>query len=40
MSTHAGTIGEPLRLSAFRTFWMASTLGFFGLSITTLAVDV
>lgn len=40
MSTRAGTIGEPLRLFSFRTFWAASTLGFFGLSITTLAVDV
>lgn len=40
MSTRAGTIGEPLRLFSFRTFWVASTLGFFGLSITTLAVDV
>jgi predicted MFS family arabinose efflux permease len=40
MSIHAGTLGEPLRLLSFRTFWVASTLGFFGLSITTLAVDV
>lgn len=40
MSTAAGTSAEPLRLPGFRTFWTASTLGFFGLSITTLAVDV
>ena len=40
MSTHERTVGEPLRLLGFRTFWVASTLGFFGLSVTTLAVDV
>ena len=40
MSTHARTIGEPLRLVSFRTFWVASTLGFFGMSISALAVDV
>jgi MFS family permease len=40
VSTHERTVGEPLRLLGFRTFWVASTLGFFGLSVTTLAVDV
>ena len=33
-------MAEPLRSPAFRTFWIASTVGFLGLSFTSLAVDV
>lgn len=31
---------EPLRSPAFRTFWVASTVGHLGLAFTSLAVDV
>lgn len=31
---------EPLRLPGFRRFWASSTLGFFGLSVTTVTVEV
>ncbi|MGO1510615.1 MAG: MFS transporter [Actinomycetaceae bacterium] len=31
---------EPLRLHGFRSYWFASTAGFLGLAVTTVAVDV
>lgn len=31
---------EPLRLAGFRRFWAASTVGFTGLAVTTVAIDV
>lgn len=30
---------EPLRLPGFLRYWSASSLGFLGLSVTTVAVD-
>ena len=33
-------MAEPLRTTAFRTFWVASTVGHLGLAFTSLAVDV
>ncbi|MDR7254127.1 MFS family permease [Nocardioides sp. BE266] len=33
-------MAEPLRSPAFRTYWFATTVGFLGLSFTSLAVDV
>lgn len=31
---------EPLKLRGFRNYWVASTVGFTGLAVTTVAVDV
>ncbi|WP_193103878.1 MFS transporter [Brachybacterium sp. FME24] len=33
-------MSEPLGLPGFRSFWLANTVGFLGLAITTVAVDV
>ncbi|ROR72818.1 MFS transporter [Bogoriella caseilytica] len=39
-SPPAATVpGEPLRRPGFRRYWSASTLGFIGLAMTTVAVD-
>ena len=40
MSTDARKAREPLALRGFRTYWVASTIGFAGLSVSTIAVDV
>lgn len=34
-----GALGEPLRRPAFLRYWSASTFGFAGLAMTTVAVD-
>jgi len=33
-------VREPLKLRGFRNYWVASTVGFTGLAVTTVAVDV
>ncbi|MGO1392813.1 MFS transporter [Agrococcus casei] len=40
MSADARKAREPLALRGFRTYWVASTIGFAGLSVSTIAVDV